>query len=210
MSDSRRLRRDAIDWSDVRRRLAEAIAKTDASEFVTPERARELMAERALVLARETASAPAPSETLDVLRFSLGRERYAIEARHVCEVVRLVDFTPVPGAGEVVLGVTNLRGEVLCVVDLRHFLGVRQRGLNDLSRIIVLGAEGPEFGVLADEAHEISGLHTRDLRPPPTSLAGIGREYLLGVTDDALLVLDGAVLLRDPRLFIDQSESAAG
>ncbi|MBC7818114.1 MAG: hypothetical protein IAG10_14590 [Planctomycetaceae bacterium] len=47
-------------------------------------------------------------------------------------------------------------------------------------------------------------MRREELLEPPGSVTGIGREYLRGVTRDALIVLDGAVLLQDARLFIDQ------
>lgn len=199
---------EAFDWAAVRERLARAQAATAPALELTPERARALMDERARLLARVADEGPASSEVLETLTFALGHERYAVESKHVREVVRLVDFTPVPGAPEFLLGVMNLRGEVLAIVDLRKFFGVQKQGLTDLARVVVLGAAHAELGVLADEAHELRVLSVAELLEPPGSVAGIGREYLLGVTKDALIVLDGVRLLADPRLFIDQTSTA--
>lgn len=205
---TRRKPLESIDWAELKRRLAAAQVDADGSVELSPEQTRALLDERARRLARAPTSAER-GETLELLAFALGGERYAIEARHVREVVRLQDLTPVPGAGRFVLGVTNLRGEVLCVADLRTFLGVPARGLSDLSRILVLGAEAAEFGVLADEVHEIRKLPQREILAPPETLPGIDREYLLGVTETALIVLDGAALLSDPRLSVDHSDNHA-
>jgi len=54
--------------------------------------------------------------------------------------------------------------------------------VTDLSRVVVLGGERAEFGVLADAAHEVVTLRTEEVLEPPGSVAGIGREYLRGVT----------------------------
>ena len=207
MKPTRRRHGEAVDWTAVRERLARAQAATASALELSPERARAVMDERARLLARPQAVSPAPTEVLETLTFALGHERYAVESKHVREVVRLVDFTPVPGAPEFLLGVMNLRGEVLAIADLRKFFGVPQPGLTDLARVVVLGAEHAELGVLADEAHELRILSVAELLEPPGSVAGIDREYLLGVTRDALIVLDGARLLADPRLFIDQTEA---
>ena len=207
MTQARRPRDLAINWADVRERLARAQAAATAALEPPPERVRALMDERARALARP----PAQSEETDaiaVMTFALGTERYAIETEYAREVVRLTDFSPVPGAPDFVLGVTNLRGEVLCLVDLRTFFDVPSNGLTDLSRIVVVGIETAEFGILVDEAFEMATLRPNDVVPPSESVAGIGREYLLGVTREALIVLDGAALLRDPRLFVNQDERA--
>lgn len=199
---------EAINWEKVRKRLARATAATEEVVILSPERGRAVMEARAHDLARLPPEAARDAEIVEVVCFVLANERYAVETRHVREVKALTEYTPIPGAPPFLLGVINLRGEILAVIDLRKFFGVAERGVTDLSRVIVLGGERAEFGVLADAAHEVMTLRTEELLEPPGSVAGIGREYLRGVTKDALIVLDGAVLLADGRLFIDQSKEA--
>ena len=173
----------------------------------SPERARAILDERARLLACAPAERRAPGEVLETLTFSLGREHYAVASIHVREVVRLVSFTPVPGAPDFVLGVMNLRGEILALADLRRFFGVPRQGLTDLARVIVLGGDHAELGILADETHELLALTIAEILEPPASVAGIDRGYLVGVTKEALIVLDVARLLADPRLFADPIEA---
>jgi len=199
-----------IDWQQIRRRLDRAVAATEEALRLSPERARAVMEERARALARVPAEAPRAAEVLQLVVFTLADERYGIETRYVREVTRLTDYTPVPGAPDFLVGVGNVRGEILAVIDLRKFLGVAPRGVTDLSCVLVLGGERAEFGVLADAADEVLVLRTDELHEPPATVAGIGREYLRGVTGEALIVLDGGVLLRDGRLFIDQAEETGG
>ena len=199
-----RERSETIDWLSVRERLDKATAATESALRVSPERAREIMDARSRALARVQQAEPDVGEVLEVATFALADERYAIETRFVSEVIRMADFTRVPGTPDFLLGVTNLRGEILSVIDLRKFFDLPSRELSDQSRVVVLGGERPEFGVLAESAHEVVTLRREELLEPPGSVTGIGREYLRGVTSDALIVLDGAVLLQDARLFIDQ------
>ncbi len=199
-------RTGAIDWKDLHARLDEAWAKIEASLSLSPEEAQVKMEERAGALARVPPRPPHADEVLEVATFILANERYALETRHIREVVRFSEFTPVPGAPDFLVGLLNLRGEVLAVFDLRKFFGVPYKGVSDLSRVIVLGGERAELGVLADGAHEVMTLRIDEVFEPPGSVAGIGREYLRGVTKDALIVLDGAALLQATQLFIDQGE----
>ena len=169
------------------------------------------MDERARALARLPPRPPGPSEVLEVATFTLAFERYAIETRYIAKVVRLTDFTPVPGTPAFLGGVLNLRGEILDLIDLRAFLGITGEGLTDQSRIIVLGVERNEFGIMADSVHEVITLRVDEVYEAPASIPGSGRPYLLGVTTDARIVLDGAALIRDEGLYIDQGdEPAAG
>ena len=195
------------DWAAVRERLARAKVVTAAAVDLPEERIRALMDERARALARLPEPAE-PAGTLAVMTFALGPERYAIETQYAREVVRLREFSPVPGAPDFVFGVTNFRGEVLCLIDLRRFFDVPATGVTDLSRMVVVGTERAEFGILADETIEIASVRSEDIVPSPESVAGVGREYLLGVTRDVLIILDGTALLRDPRLYVKQDRSS--
>jgi purine-binding chemotaxis protein CheW len=208
MIRTRRNKDVPIDWDEARRRLARAQAAAAATHSPSPERARAILEERARSLARPLPEAKARGEVLELLTFGLGRERYAIETRFVREVTRLSDLTPVPGAPSFILGITNVRGEVVPVVDVRKLFGVAEKGLTDLSRLVVLGTEATEFGLLADAVHDVERLPGSEALDAPESVAGIGREYLRAVTRDALVVLDGEALLEDERLVVGEPESA--
>lgn len=191
-----------LDWSAIRARMERAEAAVQEALNPSPERARAIMDARARALSQVPAPARPPGARVDVVEFGLGKERYAIEARFVREIVRLTDYTPVPGTPEFIVGVTNLRGVVLAVVDLRRFFNVPPKGMTDLSRVIVLGTAQIEFGILADEAYGQIELAAGDILAPPGEVSGIGRAYLRGVTREALIVLDGAALLGDQRLIV--------
>src|SRR5262249_48916828 len=106
-------------------------------------------------------------------------------------------------------GVTNLRGHILVVVDLGMFLGVGGQGTTEGAGIIVVGGERAEFGIRTAADPEVSRFRLEEVLEPPPSVAAEVRAVLRGVTADALLVLDGAALLRDQRLFIDQGDGEA-
>lgn len=194
-----------VDWDAVRERLAAARAATEAAAHLPPDRARALLEERARAFARVPPEAP-DGEVLEVVTFVLGGERYAIETRCVREVLRVDEITRVPGVPDFVRGLTNVRGELLAIVDLARFLGARERGLSDLARIVVLGRDEAEFGILADSVEGIAGLRADEIlaRVAPGTAP---RLHVRGVTREALIVLDGAALLSDSRLTIEHGQS---
>jgi purine-binding chemotaxis protein CheW len=197
----------AISWDRTRARLAAADQMMREATRPSPARARALLESRARRLAEPPPEATRPGDLLNVAIFSLARERYAIETRLLREIVRLVDYTPVPGAADFLVGVTNLRGEILPVFDLRRFFGLPDRGLTDQSRVLVLGYDRRDLGVLADETHDVINLRTDTIFAPSSVAPSGGRAYIRGFTDEAVVVLDGDKLLRDPRLVIDHSEA---
>lgn len=199
-----------IDWQQVRERLARATAATENALHLSPKRAQAVLEERACILSHAPAPALHPAAVLEIITFELANERYAIETRYVREVVPLTERIPLPGAPEFLVGILNLRGEILALIDLLQFGGVDNKSLAAASRVLVLGGERAEFGVVADAVHEVVKLRVDELLPPPEAAVGIDRECLRGVTRESLIVLDGAELFRDGRLFIDQGEDAGG
>lgn len=158
---------------------------------------------RALRLAQVPLAAT-PQEEWEVIEFVLGRERYAVAASCVREVAVLPELTRLPCVPPHVLGVINLRGQVLAVIDIKRFFGLPQQGISNLNRVLVLRAPGMLFGVLADEVLGVRQLPLRTLQPPQDGLTGIPATYLKGMTAERLIVVDGLALLRDPALIVNQ------
>jgi purine-binding chemotaxis protein CheW len=191
-----------IDWASVRQRIAAA------GENRAPSREAKdaILAERARVLAQPLETATRTSHDLRLATFVLAGERYGIEAHLVVEIGRLSDFAPLPSAPPYLVGITNLRGDILPIFDLRALLGLNRRALDDMSRLVVLGKNRADFGILADAARELVALASAELLPTPSSVTEQARCYMQGVTKDALVVLNGAALLADRRLFCDRED----
>ncbi len=185
---------DAVNWPEIRRRLDAAGHTSADSPLGTAESAQKVLEERGRRLARVPA-APQDADRLEVISFALADETYAIETRYVLEVFRLLDMSPLPGALPPVCGVTAWRGELLTMFDLRGLLGLSVAALNDLARVIVVGGQLRTFGILADAVRDIVTLSSTAVREPPDGVAA-QREYLRGITSDAMLVLDADALLQ--------------
>jgi purine-binding chemotaxis protein CheW len=199
-------RRRQIDWHEVRNNLAQATAALTATQALSPEQARSVLEQRARMLARVPPAEVAQDEVIEVVTFALADERYGLPARYVREVVRVTDFTPVPRAPSLLTAVINLRGEILPIFDLGQLFGIQQRGPTDASRVIIVGEQQAEFGVHADAAYEVLTVRTEAVQEPPATIPGSSRRILHGVLSDGLILFDGAVLLRDARLAIDQGD----
>jgi purine-binding chemotaxis protein CheW len=175
-----------------------------STEAGQAQRDAEVLRARARALARKPDAPIDTGDVLEVLEFRLTTELYAIETRHVREVVALRQLTPLPGAPAFVLGIVNVRGRIVPVLDLKKFLGLPQYGLTDLHRIVLVGDDTLEFGVLADMGVAVRQVSSKGLQPAPTTLAAAGAQYLKGVTADRLTVLDMERILGDPRLLVNE------
>ena len=194
----------AIDWREVHRRLDAARAAVERAWAPEPEETKRILKARAQALAREPGKAEAADARLEVLEFLLAHENYAVETQHVREVCPLENLTPLPCTPAFVLGIVNLRGEILSVIDIRKFFDLPQTGLPDLNKVIVLQSESMVFGILADAVLGVRRIPVAEVQPSLPTLTGIREKYLKGVTAGRTVVLDAARLLADEAIVVQE------
>lgn len=192
-----------IDLSEARQRLEAARLAIERIWAPTAQETERVLQERAQALARETV-VPEDAERIEVVEFLLAHERYAIGSAYVREVHPLEELTPIPCTPAFVLGIANVRGEILSVIDIRKFFDLPQKGLTDLNKIIVLESPDMTFGILADAIVGVSRVARTDIQPSLPTLTGIRENYLLGVTAERLVVLDAEKLLHDEKLIVQE------
>lgn len=165
---------------------------------------RSILEARARALALEAEQAVAGREFLDVIEFRLAAETYGIESAFVREVHPLEDFTPLPGAPPFVLGIVNVRGRILSVVDLKRFFNLPEKGLGQFNKLIIVRNDRMEFGILGDDILGARVLPLDTVQSAPPTVTGIGAQYLRGVTIDHTILLDAENILNDPTIIVHQ------
>ncbi|MES2733046.1 MAG: chemotaxis protein CheW [Bacteroidota bacterium] len=111
-------------------------------------------------------------EARPYLIFSLGQEKFAINVDHVQEVVEVVPITKVPNVPDFMLGIINLRGRVLPLLDTRVKLNLPKKEVTKKSRILILDIPGEdnknlEIGALVDVANEVVSIREADIQEAP-------------------------------------------
>lgn len=133
--------------------------------------------------------------TLTVVTLTLGRQKLAIPARFLREILDPLPVTRVPGAGPQVPGVVNVRGSVVPLADLGQALAIADVGQDDRRRFLVLdvelAGEAATVAVAADAVHEVTTIETQVIEPVPATAIAWPPEFLSGLYRGA----DGFVLL---------------
>jgi purine-binding chemotaxis protein CheW len=119
-------------------------------------------------------------------------------------VYQLIDFTALPGVPAFILGIINVRGRILTVVDLKKFFNLPAGGLGELNKVIILHDERMEFGILADEVNGTKLIYMEDVLHVPPTITGIGEKYLKGVTKERLILLSAEILLSDKTIVVNE------
>ena len=193
-----------INWNEVMQRMEKARESLERGAAPTPKEKSAILKARARVLARETRGAGAAREFLDIIEFSLAAETYGIESAFVREVYPLKDFTPLPGTPPFVLGIVNVRGQILSVIDLKKFFNLPEKGLGQLNKVIIIHNHLMEFGILADAVLDARPIALETIQAAPPTVTGIGGEYLKGVAGGGMIILDAEKILGDEKIVVYQ------
>lgn len=128
---------------------------------------------------------------LQWVTFRLAEETYGINVMQVQEVLRVTEIAPVPGAPEYVMGIINLRGNVVTVLDTRKRFGLETSGMDDSTRIVIVESDNTVVGILVDSVAEVVELRRSEVEMSPNVGNEDSSKYIEGVTtcNDELLIL---------------------
>lgn len=99
-------------------------------------------------------------DTRQYLFFKAGGDIYAIESNYVSEMVEYQTFTKVPSMPSYVKGVTNIRGNIICVIDLLKRLELGSTKVGKRTSLIIIN----EIALIIDEVHEVSTICDEDIK----------------------------------------------
>ncbi len=131
--------------------------------------------------------------SLQVVCFKIGSEEYGIDILQVQEILKLPKITKLPKSLNYILGVIDLRGRVIPIIDLAAKFAIQSGGLKEESRAIVVEVEGKQVGLAIDSVSHVVKLNTSDIEPPPPVVKGISGKYIVGIAklqDHFVVILD--------------------
>ena len=123
--------------------------------------------------------------------FRIDNETYGVNVSTVHEVLRYNEIAPVPGAPGYVLGIINLRGNVVTVVDTRKLFGLESGEITDNTRIVIIEFESHVAGILVDSVREVVDLYQSEVETSPNVGNDEAAKFIQGVCNknDILLIL---------------------
>jgi purine-binding chemotaxis protein CheW len=116
-----------------------------------------------------------------LVTFTINKEEYGIQIMKVQEINRVSEITNVPRAPYFVDGVTNLRGNVIPVINIRGLFGLEDRKADDRTRIIIVDIGGTKTGLRVDQVNEVLRLPKHDIEKTPPIITNGTNKYMEGV-----------------------------
>ncbi len=139
-------------------------------------------------------------EVLQWVTYKLGDETYGINVMQVQEVLRHTEIAPVPGAPDYVLGIINLRGNVVTVIDTRSRFGLSSCDITDNTRIVIIESDDQVVGILVDSVAEVVYLRSSEIDSAPNVGTEESAKFIQGVchkNDELLILIELNKLLTD-------------
>ncbi len=129
-------------------------------------------------------------EVIQLVGFIVGEEEYAIPILNIQEIIKPIEFTRVPSVPDYVLGVFNLRGNVIPLIDLRLKFNLERSRQNEQTRYIVMKGNDNVAGFVIDRLTEAIRIKRNRIDPPPETLhKDKGMIYGIGKRDDNILTI---------------------
>ena len=155
----------------------------------------------------------APRGEEHVVIFRLADEYYALDIQAVQEIVRMQAITAIPGSEPWVEGITNLRGRVVPVVDLRRRCSIPAADHTPETRIVVVSSTSGMVGLVVDAVSEVMRIPAEQVEAPSSIVSGLENQYLRGIAklEDrlvSLMDLDGVLPSEEGALDFGQARAA--
>jgi purine-binding chemotaxis protein CheW len=172
---------------------------------LSPDEVRQVLLERARRLSQTYMDgADSTGARLQLITFSRGPHRYAVELDVLTEIRPLLDWTPVPGIPEFFEGVIQVRGEIIPLVDIvTLFEGARPVPGAGVERFaVVVAAASTTMALLADSVDDVHDIRPERVHPPLATFRESRGRYIKSIVEDGPAIIDVETLLGDERLWV--------
>ncbi len=169
------------------------------------EREKEILSLRAQLLSRQEERLLENKEgALFVVKFLLSGEVYGLESSFIKEVLPLKDLAVVPCTPDFILGVINIRGQIFTVINPKKILKLSEKGISEFTKVMILSYDNKSFGIVADSILGNQFIPFSEILSLPYTKDSDKQEYLMGMTAEGIIILDGKAFINSSELVVNQ------
>jgi len=145
------------------------------------------------------------ADTLQLVSFRLGTQRYAVDILRVQEIDNMKEITCIPNALPYLAGAINLRGKVIPVLSLRTKFAMEKNGDNEKEKIVIIDIKGTVMGIIVDSVSDVLRIPSDVIEPPPQVSSRLNSGLIRGIAK----LQEGLVLILDMDKLLDSDEHDA-
>ncbi|MBI9067835.1 MAG: chemotaxis protein CheW [Salinivirgaceae bacterium] len=170
----------------------------------TIEQRKKILKERADRLKIPIKKEEISHEIIEGVEFKLASESYVIDSAFIVEIISFKNSTPLPCTPEFLLGIINVRGKIISLIDIKRFLNLPQSEITNLCKVIIVNHNGIELGILADEVNGSRQIFHKQLLSKMATVSNIQSDFIKGITKDRIIVLDMKAFLENEKIIINE------
>ncbi len=121
------------------------------------------------------------NQTVEMATFYVGKALCGMDILNVQEINKLMDMTTVPQAPDYVMGILNLRGQIVTIIDLGKKLNLGSTELSEMSRNIIVNSKDEYIGLLVTRISDVVEADLEKMEPPPANIGGVQGKFFKGV-----------------------------
>lgn len=165
----------------------------------------EILKDRAQILSQIISEDKNNEDKLNIVVFMLGSETYGVETKYIKEIYPLKDLAYIPGLPRFIKGVINVRRKIYSVMDLRTLFEIEEGEATNETKALILENNDVELVIIADQIVGIQIINSQFLKSSLPTITETREEYLLGVTQEGIILLDGQMILSDKKIIISDT-----
>ncbi|MBN2797233.1 MAG: purine-binding chemotaxis protein CheW [Clostridia bacterium] len=134
------------------------------------------------------------------LTFAIGKEVFALDIQYIDDIIGVQDITKVPEQPYYLMGVINLRGIIIPVIDIRLRFNKSFRAYDDRTCIIVVKIDDAQIGIVVDTVLEVINISEDEIANPPGHEADQAKQYMKGIgkyNNTVVIIIDCDALIRE-------------
>lgn len=166
---------------------------------------KNILADRAATLAQVSKEDSEAAKSKQFVSFKIGAERFGVDVKYIEEIQPLQDLTIIPCTPEFVVGAVNIRGRITPVIDIKVFFDMPRSDVISQDKVIVLQVGEKHFGIIADNVEDVMNLETEEIGSQLATLSGAHEEFIQGVADSQIIILDVKKLANDRRMVVHEN-----
>lgn len=182
----------------------EELPGTNVEDTIAEDAVQEILRARAKILARRESVTDDRHQYVDALFFTLADETYALPIEFLEDVFVLRGVTPVPCTPSFVMGIVAIRGQIFSILNLKALFEIPHETNDTLKYVLLMVMDGMVFGVAVESIIGVQSLAIDTLQPPLSTLSGFKADYVQGITEDTVIVLNARRILSDNRIIVEE------
>ncbi|NOX87468.1 MAG: hypothetical protein GXO77_00445 [Calditrichaeota bacterium] len=159
-----------------------------------------ILKKRALLLARRQVTDKTEGETIDVIVFFLGEEKYAVEATFLKGIRPLKNFTFLPGLPPFIKGIVSFFGVLYTIIDLKSYLEIHDEKKETQRQLLIIEHPKLKICFLIDQILEFKSIDKNDIQTDIAGIKGFEKGIIKGITADTEIILEPGKILEDQSL----------